>query len=145
MALFKFTKAILAGEPIKVFNYGNHLRDFTYVDDIVEGIILTLDRPAPVNPQWDSNRPDPRTSLAPWRVYNIGNNQPVQLLDYITAIEKALDKKAFKELVPLQPGDVPDTYANVDDFVEDFHYKPSTDINEGIRLFVDWYRGYFKV
>ena len=145
MALFKFTEAILKGEPIEVFNYGNHLRDFTYVDDIVEGIIRTLDHPAKANPQWDSNRPDPGSSLAPWRVYNIGNNQPIQLLDYITAIEEVLDKKAIKELVPLQPGDVPNTYANVDDLVEEFDYKPSTDINKGIRLFVDWYRGYFRV
>lgn len=145
MALFKFTKAILAGEPIQVFNYGNHLRDFTYVDDIVEGIIRTLDRPAPANPQWESNQPDPGTSLAPWRVYNIGNNQPVELLDYISAIENALGKKAVKELLPLQLGDVPDTYANVDNLAKEFHYQPTTSVNEGIQLFVDWYRGYFKV
>jgi UDP-glucuronate 4-epimerase len=145
MALFKFTKAILAGEPIQVFNYGNHLRDFTYVDDIVEGIIRTLDRPAPANPQWESNQPDPGTSLAPWRVYNIGNNQPVELLDYISAIENALGKKAVKELLPLQLGDVPDTYANVDNLAKEFHYQPTTTVNEGIQLFVDWYRGYFKV
>jgi UDP-glucuronate 4-epimerase len=145
MALFKFTKAILAGEPIQVFNHGKHRRDFTYVDDIVEGIIRTLDRPAPVNPQWDSNLPDPGTSLAPWRVYNIGNNQPVELMDYIGAIEKALGKTAVKELLPLQPGDVPDTYANVDDLVEQFHYKPATTVQDGIQRFVDWYRNYHKV
>ena len=145
MALFKFTKAILAGEPIQVFNYGKHRRDFTYVDDIVEGVIRTLDRPAPANPQWDSNLPDPGTSLAPWRVYNIGNSQPVELMDYIGALEKALDKTAIKELLPLQSGDVPDTYANVDDLVEQFHYKPATTVQDGIQLFVDWYRNYYKV
>ena len=145
MALFKFTKAILAGEPIQVFNYGKHRRDFTYVDDIVEGVIRTLDRPAPVNPQWDSNLPDPGTSLAPWRVYNIGNSSPVELMDYIGAIEKSLGKTATKELLPLQLGDVPDTYANVDDLVEQFNYKPATTVHDGIQQFVDWYRNYFKV
>ncbi|MDB4078011.1 NAD-dependent epimerase [Amylibacter sp.] len=145
MALFKFTKAILEGEPIKVFNYGKHRRDFTYVDDIVEGIIRTLDRPAPINPHWDSNLPDPGTSLAPWRVYNIGNSSPVELMDYISAIERALGKTATKELLPLQPGDVPDTYANVDDLAEQFHYKPATSVQDGIQQFVDWYRNYFKV
>jgi len=145
MALFKFTQAILAGEPIQVFNFGNHRRDFTYVDDIVEGVIRTLDRPAPVNPQWDSNFPDPGTSLAPWRVYNIGNSRPVELMDYISAIEKALGKTTVKELLPLQPGDVPDTYADVDDLVEQFHYKPATTVDDGIQRFVDWYRNYYKV
>ena len=145
MALFKFTKAIIAGEPIQVFNYGRHRRDFTYVDDIVEGVIRTLDRPAPANPQWDSNLPDPGTSLAPWRVYNIGNSSPVELIDYIGAIEKALGKTAIKELLPLQLGDVPDTYANVDDLVEQFHYKPATSVQDGIQQFVDWYIDYFKV
>ena len=145
MALFKFTKAILAGEPIQVFNHGKHQRDFTYVDDIVEGVIRTLDRPAAINPQWDSNLPDPGTSLAPWRVYNIGNSQPVELMDYIGAIEKALGKTAVKELLPLQPGDVPDTYANVDDLVEQFHYQPATTVKDGIQRFVDWYRNYYKV
>ena len=145
MALFKFTRAILAGEPIQVFNYGKHRRDFTYVDDIVEGVIRTLDRPAPVNPQWDSNLPDPGTSLAPWRVYNIGNSSPVELMDYIGAIENALGKAATKELLPLQPGDVPDTYANVDDLVDQFHYKPATTVQDGIQRFVDWYRHYYKV
>ena len=145
MALFKFTKAILAGEPIQVFNYGKHRRDFTYVDDIVEGVIRTLDRPASVNLQWDSNLPDPGTSLAPWRVYNIGNSSPVGLIDYIRAIEKALGKTATKELLPLQPGDVPDTYANVDDLVEQFDYKPATTVQDGVQRFVDWYRDYYKV
>ena len=145
MALFKFTKAILAGDPIQVFNYGKHRRDFTYVDDIVEGVIRTLDRPAPVNPQWDSNLPDPGTSLAPWRVYNIGNSQPVELMDYISAIEKALGKTATKDFLPLQPGDVPDTYANVDDLVEQFQYKPATTVQDGIQRFVNWYLNYYKV
>jgi UDP-glucuronate 4-epimerase len=145
MALFKFTKAILAGEPIQVFNHGKHRRDFTYVDDIVEGVIRTLDRSAPTNPRWNSNLPDPGTSLAPWRVYNIGNSQPVELMDYIGAIEKALGKTAVKELLPLQPGDVPDTYADVSDLVEQFHYKPATTVQDGIQRFVDWYRNYYKV
>jgi len=145
MATFKFTKAILAGEPIQVFNYGKHRRDFTYIDDIVEGVIRSLDRPATGNDQWDGKRPDPATSLVPWRVYNIGNNQSVELIDYISAIENALGKTATKELMPLQAGDVPDTYANVDDLVEQFHYQPATLIQEGIQRFVDWYRNYYKV
>jgi len=143
MALFKFTKAILAGEPIQVFNYGNHLRDFTYVDDIVEGLVRIIDRPAPSNEQWSSDHPDPGSSKAPWRVYNIGNNTPVQLMRYISAIEEALGKTATKELLPLQAGDVPDTYADVDDLVREFDYKPETPVEEGIKQFVGWYRGYF--
>lgn len=143
MALFKFTKTILAGEPIDVFNYGKHRRDFTYIDDIVEGVIRVLDRPAPPNPNWNSDKPDPGTSRAPWRVYNIGNNQPVELMDYIGALEKALGKKAEVNLLPLQPGDVPDTYANVDNLVEQFDYKPSTSVEEGVARFIDWYRQYF--
>ena len=145
MALFKFTKAIIEGTPIQVFNYGKHRRDFTYVDDIVEGVIRVLDRPAPVNSQWDGNAPDPGTSLAPWRVYNIGNNNPVELVDYIAAIEKALGKTAIREMLPLQAGDVPDTYANVDDLVDQLHYKPETRVEDGIARFVTWYREYFKV
>jgi len=145
MALFKFTKAILAGEPIQVFNYGKHRRDFTYIDDIIEGVIRSLNRPAPANPQWNGNLPDPGTSLAPWRVYNIGNKQPVELLDYIGAIEKALGLRAVKELLPLQPGDVPDTCANVENLVEQFHYQPATTVKDGIQRFVDWYRNYYKV
>ena len=145
MALFKFTKAILAGEKIQVFNYGNHRRDFTYIDDIIEGVIRTLDRPAPVNPHWDSNSPDPGTSSAPWRVYNIGNSKPIELTDYIGAIEKELGKSAITELLPLQPGDVPDTYANVDDLVKEFHYKPTITVHEGIHRFVDWYKNYYQI
>ena len=144
MALFKFTKAILAGEPIQVFNHGQHMRDFTYVDDIVEGLVRILDRPAPSNEQWSGDRPDPGSSKAPWRVYNIGNNAPVQLMRYIAAIEEAIGKTATKELLPLQAGDVPDTYADVEDLVREFDYKPSTPVEEGIKRFVDWYRGYFR-
>lgn len=144
MALFKFTKAILAGDPIHVFNYGKHRRDFTYIDDIIEGVIRILDRPAPYNPDWNGNQPDPGTSQAPWRVYNIGNSSPVELMDYIGALEKALGKKATIELLPLQAGDVPDTYANVEDLVEQFHYKPATAVEDGIARFVAWYRDYVK-
>ena len=145
MALFKFTNAILAGEPIQVFNHGKHRRDFTYIDDIVEGVIRALDRPAPANPMWDGANPDPGTSLSPWRVYNIGNNSPVELMDYIAALEKALGKTAKKNFLPLQDGDVPDTYANVEDLAEQFHYKPETSVEDGINRFVIWYRDYFKV
>lgn len=145
MALFKFTKAILAGEPIQVFNYGKHRRDFTFIDDIVEGVIRALDRPAPCNPNWKGDTPDPATSNAPWRIYNIGSNKPVELMHYIGALEKALGKTAEKILLPLQPGDVPDTYANVDDLVEQFRFKPATTVEDGINCFVAWYRDYFKV
>lgn len=145
MALFKFTKSILEKEPIKVFNHGKHRRDFTYVDDIVEGIIRILDHPPNGNPHWDGNHPDPGSSLDPWRVYNIGNNQPVGLIDFIGLIEQALGKTAIKELLPMQPGDVPDTYADVHDLVEEFHYQPTTKIEEGIKRFVDWYRLYYDI
>ena len=144
MALFKFTKAILSGDKIQVFNNGKHKRDFTYVDDIVEGIVRVLDRPASPSKEWSGASPDPGTSAAPWRVYNIGNNKPVELLDYIGAIEKALGKKAEMELLPLQLGDVPDTFADVVDLVEQFQYKPSTDVEQGVGNFVSWYRGYFN-
>lgn len=145
MALFMFTKAILEGEKISLYNYGNHRRDFTYVDDIVEGVIRVLDRPATPNPEWDGDNPDSGTSAAPWRVYNIGNNSPVELLDYIGAIEDSLGIKADKELLPLQPGDVPDTYADVDDLVREFNYKPSMSMKQGVKNFVDWYREYKKL
>lgn len=144
MALFKFTKAILAGEKIPVFNYGKHRRDFTYIDDIVEGVIRILDRPAPHNLAWSGAKPDPGSSSAPWRVYNIGNNSPVELMDFIATLENALGKNAEIEMLPLQPGDVPDTYANVDDLVEQFDYKPATPIEQGVANFVAWYREYFK-
>jgi len=145
MALFKFTRAMLAGEKIQVFNYGKHSRDFTYVDDIVEGIVRVLDKPAKPNPHWNGNNPDPATSKAPWRVYNIGNNNPVELMDYIEALENSLGIKAEKELLPLQPGDVPDTYADVDDLVEEFNYKPLMNVKQGVENFVVWYMKYNKI
>lgn len=145
MALFKFTKAILSDEPIQVFNHGKHRRDFTYVDDIVEGIIRVIDRPAQPNANWNSNSPDPGSSKAPWRIYNIGNNTPVELMDYIKAIENVLGKPARLELLPLQQGDVPDTYADVDDLIEHFHFKPTTTIGDGIARFVEWYRDFYDV
>jgi UDP-glucuronate 4-epimerase len=145
MALFKFTKAILAGDPIQVYNFGKHKRDFTYVDDIVEGIVHVLDRPASPNKAWDGKTPDPGTSGAPWRVYNIGNNSPFELLDYIGAIEKALGRTANKELLPLQAGDVPDTYADIQDLVDQFNYKPVTPVEEGISRFIEWYKDYFGI
>jgi UDP-glucuronate 4-epimerase len=144
MALFLFTKNILAGKPIDVFNYGKHRRDFTYIDDIVEGVIRTLDKVAEPNPAWSGDHPDPGTSLAPYRLYNIGNNQPVELMHYIATLEKCLGKKAEMNLLPLQPGDVPDTYADVQDLVKDVHYKPATTVEEGIARFVEWYRSYYK-
>jgi len=145
MALQKFTKSILAGEKIQVFNYGKHRRDFTYIDDIVEGVIRVLDQPAIPNQIWDSGQPDPGSSSAPWRIYNIGNNSPVKLLDYIKAIEDALGIKAEKELLPLQPGDVPHTYADVSDLVRNFDYKPSININQGVAKFIEWYKNYYNV
>jgi len=144
MALFLFTKAILAGEPIKVFNYGKHTRDFTFIDDIVEGVIRTSDKTAKANSDWTGINPDPASSKAPWRIYNIGNNNPVELLTYIETLEKALGKTAEKELLPLQPGDVPDTYADVQALVDDVAYQPNTTIEEGIGRFVEWYLGYFN-
>ena len=145
MALFKFTKAIIEEKPINVFNNGKHTRDFTYIDDIVEGVIKTLDNPAIINVSWNSNQPDPATSIAPWQIFNIGNNQPVQLMDYIRALEKTLGKKAKINFLPLQPGDVPDTYANVSNLEQKFNYKPSTSVINGISSFVKWYKEYFEV
>jgi len=144
MALQKFAQAITKGETIKVFNYGNHRRDFTYIDDIVDGVIRILDRPAPPNPDWSSDKPDSATSSAPWRVYNIGNNNPVSLMDYISALEEALGKEAKKEFLPIQLGDVPDTYADVTDLVEQFGYKPATTVEEGVKCFVEWFKRYYK-
>jgi UDP-glucuronate 4-epimerase len=143
MALFKFTKAILAGEPIDVYNHGQHRRDFTYVDDIVEGMIRVLDQPTQANAHWSAQTPDPSTSMAPWRLFNIGNNQPVELMDYIAAIEQALGMKAQLNLLPLQPGDLPDTYADVDDLVKQFNYKPATSVVQGVAEFVRWYRSFY--
>ena len=145
MALFKFTKAILEEKPIDVFNNGKHTRDFTYIDDIVEGVMKTLDNPATSNVNWNSKQPDPATSRAPWRIYNIGNNKPVQLMDYVKALEKTLGKKAKINFLPLQPGDVPDTYANVDNLKKKFNYKPSTSVISGVSNFVKWYKDYFRI
>jgi UDP-glucuronate 4-epimerase len=144
MALFLFTKNILAGEPIKVFNYGDHTRDFTYVEDIVTGIIRASDQVAQPNPAWNSDKPDPATSNAPFRIFNIVNNDPVKLSGYIEAIEQALGKTAIRDLLPLQPGDVPSTYANVDELMKAVDYKPSTPVQEGVSAFVRWYRQYYQ-
>jgi len=143
MALFKFTRAILAGEPIDVFNNGNHSRDFTYIDDIVEGVVRCVDKTAEPNAAWDAASPDPGTSTAPYRLYNIGNNNPVELMDLIGAIEKALGKTAEKNFLPLQPGDVPETYADIEALADAVGYRPATDIGEGIAKFVAWYRDYY--
>ncbi|MER2602442.1 MAG: NAD-dependent epimerase/dehydratase family protein, partial [Candidatus Competibacter phosphatis] len=145
MALFLFTRAILAGEPIDVFNHGHHRRDFTYVDDIVEGVIRVLDRVATPNPAWSSDTPDPATSTAPYRLYNIGSNRPVELMRYIEVLEQCLGRVAIKNMLPMQAGDVPDTYADVDDLVEDVGYRPSTPVEEGVAHFVAWYREYYRV
>ena len=145
MALFMFTKSIIDSKKISVYNYGNHRRDFTYIDDIVEGVIRILDRPASGNSDWKGDAPDSGTSLAPWRLYNIGNNSPVELLDYIKAVEEALGMKADMEMLPLQPGDVPFTYADVDDLVQEIDYKPSMNIKQGVKNFVKWYREYYKI
>ena len=145
MALFLFTKAIIEGKPIDVFNYGKHKRDFTYIDDIVEGVIRTMDHTAQPNPDWDPANPDPGTSSAPYRIYNIGNQQPVELARYIEVIEECLGRVAEKNLLPLQPGDVPDTYADVQDLVDDVDYKPATTIDTGIRNFIDWYLDYYDI
>ncbi len=144
MALFLFTKAILEDRPIDVFNYGKMQRDFTYIDDIVEGVVRVLDRvPAP-NPAWSGDAPDSASSYAPYKLYNIGNNNPVELMHYIEVLEQCLNKKAEKNLLPIQAGDVPATYADVDDLIKDVGFKPSTSIEEGIAKFVAWYREYYK-
>jgi UDP-glucuronate 4-epimerase len=143
MALFLFTRKILAGEPIDVFNEGHHARDFTYIDDIVEGVLRTADQVATANPDWSGDHPDPATSNAPYRLYNIGNNNPVDLMHFIACIEKALGREAKKNFLPLQPGDVPKTYANVDALVADIGFKPATPIEDGIAKFIAWYRSYY--
>ncbi|MFO7287772.1 MAG: NAD-dependent epimerase [Gammaproteobacteria bacterium] len=145
MALFQFTRNILAGKPIDVFNYGKHRRDFTYIDDIVGGVVGALDRIATPNPSWNGDDPDPATSSAPYRLYNIGNQQPVDLMRYIEVLEECLGRKAEKNLLPMQPGDVPDTWADVEDLVEDVGYRPSTPVEVGVRRFVDWYVDYYNV
>ncbi len=145
MALFMFTKAILAGQPIQVFNHGNMVRDFTYVDDIIEGVVRVIDHTATSDPAWDSNAPDPATSYAPYRLYNIGNNTPVKLMRYINALEECLGKKAIMEMLPMQPGDVPATQADVSRLERDVGFKPATPVEEGIARFVKWYREYYRV
>ncbi|MDH4273947.1 MAG: NAD-dependent epimerase [Gammaproteobacteria bacterium] len=145
MALFIFTRKILAGEPIDVFNNGKHRRDFTYIDDIVEGVIRTLDRVPTANAQWSGDHPDPASSLAPYRIYNIGNNQPVELSHYIETLENCLGKRAIKNFLPLQAGDVPATYADIQALQDDVGFRPNTPIESGIARFVEWYRGYYGV
>jgi UDP-glucuronate 4-epimerase len=143
MALQKFTRSIMNNETIKVYNYGKHKRDFTYIDDVVAGVIKVLDRPASSNMQWDDSKPDPASSSAQYRIYNLGNNNPVELMDYIKALELSLGKVAKKELLPMQAGDVLDTFADVDDLVKDFSFKPRVSISEGIENFVQWYLNYY--
>jgi UDP-glucuronate 4-epimerase len=143
MSLFLFTKKILAGEPIDVFNHGNHARDFTYIDDIVEGVVRTLDHIAEADPAWNSDEPDPGTSTAPYRLYNIGNNSPVELMHFIETLETALGREAKKNFLPLQPGDVPKTYANIDALRDAVGFTPATSIEDGIAAFVAWYRDYY--
>ena len=144
MSLFLFTRAILAGRPIEVFNHGKMRRDFTFIDDIVEGVVRVIDRPAQPNPDWSGDQPDPGTSSAPYRVYNIGNNNPVELMTLIETLENALGRKAEKNLLPIQPGDVPATWADVDALIRDVGFKPETPIDVGVQRFVDWYRAYYR-
>ncbi len=145
MALFLFTRKMLAGEPIDVFNYGHHRRDFTYIDDIVEGVVRVLDQPAEANPEWSGDNPDPHSSSAPYRLYNIGSNNPVDLMRYIEVLEETLGVEAQKNFLPLQPGDVPDTFADVDDLVRDVGYQPDTPVEVGIQNFVAWYKAYHQI
>ncbi len=145
MSLFMFTRNILQGKPIDVFNYGNHRRDFTYIDDIVEGVIRVIDKPAKANSSWDGHNPDSGSSLAPYRIYNIGNHNPVNLLTFIETLEKCLGKQAIKNFMPLQAGDVPDTYADVSELVNDLGYKPNTELEHGINNFVEWYKDFYGV
>ena len=144
MALFKFTRAILEGRPIEVYNYGHHKRDFTYVDDIVEGVVRACDKMAEPDPTWQSDHPNPATSQAPYRLYNIGNSRPVDLLKYIEVLEGCLGRKADKQLLPLQPGDVPDTWADVSALSEGVGYQPNTPVEVGVERFVEWYRAYYR-
>jgi UDP-glucuronate 4-epimerase len=145
MALFQFTRNILEGKPIEVYNYGNHRRDFTYVDDIVEGVVRALDHVAVPDPAWSSEEPDPASSKAPFRLYNIGNSKPVELMRYIEVVEACLGRKAEKNLLPMQPGDVPDTFADVDDLARDVGYRPATPVEVGVPRFVEWYLDYYQV
>jgi UDP-glucuronate 4-epimerase len=143
MALFRFTRNILEGKSIDVYNHGHHQRDFTYVDDIVEGVVRVLDRPARADPNWSGDDPDPASARAPFRIYNIGNNRPVPLLRYIELIEECVGRRASKVFLPMQPGDVPDTCADIDDLVADVGYRPTTPVEEGVRRFVDWFCEYY--
>ena len=145
MALFKFTRGILSGEPIPVFNEGKMVRDFTYIDDIVEGVIRVLDHTAAADPAWTGDDPDPARSYAPWRVFNIGNNRPIELLQYIGVIEECLGKKATLDLLPMQPGDVPSTMADVSELERSVGFRPTTSVRDGVRRFVDWYRDFYAV
>jgi len=144
MAMWIFAKAILAGEPIRLFNNGNMRRDFTYIDDVVEAVVRLVDRPPAGSATFSAASPDPASSTAPWRLYNIGNNKPVELVEVVRLLEETIGKKAKRELVPMQPGDVPATYANVDDLMRDVGFRPSTPIAEGIARFVEWYRAYHR-
>lgn len=144
MALQKFAKAIVNNEIIKIYNHGNHKRDFTYIEDIIEGIFRVLERPAQINIDWNSENPDPSSSSAPWRIYNIGNNRPVNLMEYIQALEIALGKEAKKEFLPIQPGDVPNTWANVENLIDEFGYSPNTSVEFGVRQFATWFTSYYS-
>ncbi len=144
MSAFMFTKNIIEGKPINVFNYGNHRRDFTYIDDIIEGVIRVVDKPAQANEAWSGETPDPGTSMAPYRIYNIGNNTPVSLLTFIETLERCIGKEAIKHFLPMQPGDVPDTYADVTDLQKEFNYKPATQLSDGLGYFVEWYKDFYK-
>jgi UDP-glucuronate 4-epimerase len=144
MAMWIFAKAILAGEPIKLFNNGNMRRDFTYIDDVVESVVRLIDRPATADTKYSTASPDPGSSAAPWRVYNIGNNKPVELLEVVRLLEEAIGKKAKRELLPMQPGDVPATYADVDDLMREVNFRPATPIADGIARFIDWYRAHHR-
>jgi UDP-glucuronate 4-epimerase len=145
MALFLFTKAIIEGSPIKVFNQGKMQRDFTYVEDIVQGIVKVIDNPASPNPDWNGNNPDPASSYAPYRVYNIGNNKPAELIEFIEAIEKELGKKGIKEFLPMQAGDVPATHADINELMTDTGYSPKFSVQKGVKHFITWYKDYFQV
>ena len=145
MAYFSFTRKILEGSPIDVFNNGNHSRDFTYIDDVIEGVVRVLDRVPQPNPDWSGDRPDAASSTAPYRLYNIGNNKPVELMHYIQVLEDCLGKKADKNMLPMQPGDVRATYADIDDLVRDVGYRPETGVEQGLSAFVDWYRDFYGV
>ena len=143
--MFVFAKAILGGQPIKLFNHGNMRRDFTYVDDVSQAVVRLVDRPPPGNPDWNGDKPDPATSAAPWKIYNIGNNNPEELLHVVSLLEQEFGRTATKEMLPMQPGDVPATYADIEDLARDIGFRPSTTIEDGIKRFAKWYRDYRKL